>query len=561
MEETLLKIESSDLPLESVYRWEKERPNSVYMTQPLGHGQVKDYTWAQTIDEARRMAAHLKSLGHPPGTKVAILSKNCAHFILSDLAIWMAGYVSVALYPTSAPDTIQYILEHSESKLLFVGKLDAFEASTTVPEGMACIAYPLAPKNNYTQWDEIIKKTEPIEGRPVRDLEDSSLLIYTSGSTGKPKGVEHSFRSIVAGPKGAIKIFQLSKEDRFISYLPLAHVFERAAIEIASFQLGNRVFFAESLDTFVADLNRAKPTFFHSVPRLWLKFQQGVLHKMPQKKLSFLTSIPILGGIVKKKILTGLGLDSAKYAVSGSAPIPPQLIDWYRHLGLELLEGYAMTEDFVCSHISLPGKSRVGYVGNPVPGAQVRISPEGEVQLKTLGNMTGYYKDPDLTKDSYTEDGYFKTGDRGERDEAGRLKITGRVKELFKTSKGKYISPAPIENMLNADLAVELSCVTGAGFAQPFAFVMLNESLRKQLANGTADKAAIVAGLTQLLQQINRDVEEWERLSCIVIARDEWAIDNGFLTPTMKLKRGAVDDNYGQDMAKWAETKEKVVWQ
>lgn len=556
-----MKIESSDLPLESVYKWEKERPNSIYMTQPLGHGAVKDYTWAQTVDEARRMAAHLKSLGHPPGSKIAILSKNCAHFILSDLAIWMAGYVSVALYPTSAPDTIQYILEHSESKLLFVGKLDEFNAATTVPAGMDCIAYPLAPKTDYTKWDDIIKKTEPIEGRPVRELEESSLLIYTSGSTGKPKGVEHTFRSIVAGPKGAVSIFKLGPEDRFISYLPLAHVFERAAIEIASFQIGNRVFFAESLETFVNDVKRARPTFFHSVPRLWLKFQQGVLAKMPEKKLRLLSSIPILGGIVKKKILTGLGLDQAKFAVSGSAPIPPQLIEWYRKLGLELLEGYAMTEDFVCSHISLPGKSRVGYVGNPVPGADVRISAEGEIQLKTLGNMKGYYKEPEMTKECYTEDGYFKTGDRGERDEAGRLKITGRVKELFKTSKGKYISPAPIENMLNADLAVELSCVTGAGFAQPFAFVMLSEGLRKQLANGSADKASIEAGLSQLLDKVNSQVEEWERLSSIVIARDEWAIDNGFLTPTMKLKRGAIDDSYGTDMAKWAECKQKVVWQ
>jgi len=557
----MLKIEASDLPLECVYRWERERPGSIYMTQPIGNGQVKDYTWAETLNQARRMAAHLKSLGHPPGTKIAILSKNCAHFMFSDLAIWMAGYVSVALYPTSAPDTIQYILEHSETKLLFVGKLDEFNADTMVPAGMDCIAYPLAPKTEYTQWDEIIKKTEPLQGNPVRDLDDSALLIYTSGSTGKPKGVEHAFRSTVAGPKGAIKIFQLTNEDRFISYLPLAHVFERAAIEMASFLLGNRVFFAESLDTFVADLNRAKPTFFHSVPRLWLKFQQGVLKKMPQKKLSLLTKIPILSGIVKRKILKGLGLDEAKYAVSGSAPIPPQLIDWYRNLGLELLEGYAMTEDFVCSHLSYPGKSRVGYVGNTMPGAECRISPEGEIQLKTPGNMLGYYKEPELTKESYTEDGFFKTGDRGERDSEGRLKITGRVKELFKTSKGKYISPAPIENLLNADEDVEMSCVTGAGFVQPFAFVMLNEHLRNDLAKGTADKAAIEARLSQLLTKVNSQVEEWERLASIVVARDEWAIDNGFLTPTMKLKRAAVDDNYGAEMTKWSECKQKVVWQ
>lgn len=557
----MLTIEPRDLPLECVYHWEKERPHSIYMTQPIGNGQVKDYTWSQTLNEARKMAKYLQSQGYPPGSKIAILSKNCAHFILSDLAIWMAGYVSVALYPTSAPDTIQYILEHSETRLLFVGKLDAFDAASTVPEGMPCVAYPLAPKTDYPKWDDIIRDTPPIEGSPIRDIEESSLLIYTSGSTGKPKGVEHTFRSIVAGPKGAIKVFGLDYNDRFISYLPLAHVFERAAIEIASFMLGNRVFFAESLDTFVADLNRAKPTFFHSVPRLWLKFQQGVQKKMPPKKLNLILKIPILNGIVKKKILKGLGLDEAKYAVSGSAPIPPQLIEWYRALGLELLEGYAMTEDFVCSHLSLPGRSRVGYVGNTVDGAEVRISPEGEIQLKTLGCMKGYFKEPELTKESFTEDGFFKTGDRGELDSAGRLKITGRVKELFKTSKGKYISPAPIENILNAHDLVEMSCVTGAGFAQPFAFVMLAEGVRAELNRGAADKGMIVAQLSELLDQVNRQVEEWEKLSCLVIARDEWAIDNGFLTPTMKLKRSAIDDTYGADLQKWAESKEKVAWQ
>lgn len=556
-----MQIESKDLTLECAYRWEKECPERVYMTQPMGNGVVRDFTWAQTMDEARRMAAHLKAQDFPAGSKIAILSKNCAHFIISDLAIWMAGHVSVALYPTSSPETILYILEHSETKLMFVGKLDHFDAAAMVPEGMPCISYPLSPKTDYKTWDEIIKSTEPMTGDPKRDVDETSLLIYTSGSTGKPKGVEHSFKSIVAGPKGAIKIFNITAEDRFISYLPLAHVFERAAVEIASIMVGARVFFADALETFAADLNRAKPTFFHSVPRLWLKFQQKVSLAMPEKKLAFLLKLPIISGIVKKKILTGLGLDQARFAVSGSAPIPPQLIDWYRALGLELLEGYAMTEDFVCSHLSLPGSSRVGYVGNPVPGVEVRLSSESEVQLKTPGLMKGYYKQEDLTKEALTDDGFFKTGDRGEIDEKGRLKITGRVKELFKTSKGKYISPAPIENLLNAHNLVELSCVTGSGYVQPFAFVMLAEDVRKDVTSGRADKAAIESELKALLSKINKQVEEWEKLSSIVIVKEEWAIENNFLTPTLKLKRATVDETYAAEMDNWSESKEKVSWQ
>lgn len=554
------QITSKDLALESLYRWEKETPQRVYMTQPLGGGALREFTWAQTADEARRMAAHLKGLGFPPGSRIAILSKNCAHFILSDLAIWMAGYVSVALYPTSSPETIQYILEHSETKLMFVGKLDHFDAKSMVPAGLPCIAYPLAPKTDYTKWDDIIKSTQPISGSPTRDPDDTSLFIYTSGSTGQPKGVEHTFRSTVAGPKGAIEIFKITNQDRFISYLPLAHVFERAAVEIATILGGCKLFFAESLDTFVEDVKRARPTIFHSVPRLWLKFQQGVSKKLPEHKLRVFLKIPILSGLIKKKILTGLGLDQTRFALSGSAPIPPQLIEWYRALGLELLEGYAMTEEFVCSHVSRPGRSRVGYVGDPMPGVQVRISDEGEIQLLTPGLMKGYFKQEEATREALTEDGWLRTGDRGERDHEGRLKITGRVKELFKTSKGKYISPAPIENLLNAHPYVEMSCVTGSGYAMAFAFVMLAEGLRHDLASGKAERAEVEKQLRELLDKVNRTVEEWERLTCLVVIKEEWTIENNFLTPSMKLKRSSVDDAYKAEMDKWAETK-GVAWQ
>ena len=556
-----MKIEAKDLPLERAYQWEKERGQAVYMTQPTGGGAVTDYTWAETVDQARRMAAHLKSLGFPPGSKIAILSKNCAHFILSDLAIWMAGYVSVAMYPTLTEETIRYILDHSESKLLFVGKLDTWEHQKgAVPAGLPCIAYPLAPPNDFPKWDEIVKKTQPIAGSPVRGADDTAALIYTSGSTGTAKGVEHTFRSMSATPKAIAEVIPFGPEDRVISYLPMAHAFERAAIELMSFRFGFHIFFAEALETFVADVNRARPTIFHSVPRLWLKFHQGVLAKMPEKKLRTLLKIPIVSGIVKKKILTGLGLNETKIAISGSAPIPPQLIQWYRDLGLELLEGYAMSEDFCYSHLSLPGKARAGYVGNLLPGADRKISPEGEILIKSPGAMKSYYKEPEMTKESFTPDGYFKTGDRGEVDGEGRLKITGRVKELFKSSKGKYIAPAPIENLINAEGTVELSCVTGSGLPQPVALVQLNEALRKAFKNGGGDKAAVEASLASLLASVNGQVEEWEQLACLVVVSDEWAIENGFLTPSLKLRRSAIDDTYGKDLERWGESKQKVVW-
>ena len=549
------------LTLDDAYHWESKTPDRVWLTQPIGDGKVQTYTWAQAMDEVRRMAAHLQSLGLDPGSHIGLISKNCAHFILADLAIWMAGHVSVALYPTLNADTIEYILDHSESKLLFVGKLDDWsEIKKGIPDSMPCISFPLAPPNDYPTWDSIIAATEPLQGNPRVKAEDPAIIVYTSGSTGRPKGVMHSFGAIAASVEGAESIFHATPEDRMLSYLPLAHVFERFCVETQGLRAGMQIFFAESLDTFVADLNRAQPTIFVSVPRLWLKFQLGVFRKMPPEKLARLIRIPLLNRVIKKKILTGLGLQHVRLAASGSAPIPPDLIQWYRDLGLELLEGYGMSEDFAYSHATIPGKGRVGYVGSPMPGVEVKISDEGEILIKSPGNMMGYYKQPELAAECYTEDGFFKTGDRGERDEAGRLKITGRVKELFKTSKGKYVAPAPIENLLNNHPEVELCCVTGSGNPQPYALILPAEELRPGLAD-PAERKRFEAELTALLDSVNQEVESFERLQFLVVVKDPWAIENGFLTPTMKIKRSKIEDTYTPMSEGWYTAGKRVVWE
>jgi long-chain acyl-CoA synthetase len=394
------------LILDYVYDLEASQPDKVYLTQPLGQGKVADYTWKQTLDQSRRMAAYLKSRNFEPGARIAILSKNCAHFFMAELAIWMAGYTTVAIFPTETAETVNYVLEHSGASLLFVGKLDTWnQQEPGVPAGLPRIAFPLAPRTDYDTWDSIASRTEPMGGRPARAPDDTAMIIYTSGSTGQPKGVMHCFENITRASEGITadiksRIGNLP-ENRIMSYLPLAHVFERAWVECASLIDGNtRVYFAETLDTFLADLNRARPTTFISVPRLWLKFQQGVFTKMPPKKLDRLLSIPILGRIVGRKVLKGLGLDQALLAGSGSAPIPADLIAWYRRLGLNLIEGYAMTEDFAYSHNSTEAINEPGCVGVPLAGVKVRISDEGEILIKSPGAMTGYFKRPDLTAES-----------------------------------------------------------------------------------------------------------------------------------------------------------------
>jgi long-subunit acyl-CoA synthetase (AMP-forming) len=554
------------LMLDYVYSHESKHADQIFMTQPIGGGQVVDYTWKQTMDQARRMAAHLKAQNLEPGARVAILSKNCAHFIMAELAIWMAGCTTVAIFPTETAETVRYVLDHSEASLLFVGKLDTFDQQRPgIPQDMPIIAFPLAPKNSYEAWDAVTARTKPLTGQPARSGTDIAILMYTSGSTGQPKGVMHSFERITAAAEGINNDTKnrigTQTRNRMLSYLPLAHVFERAWVESASLVNGEtHLFFAESLDTFIQDLNRAKPVTFISVPRLWLKFQQGVFAKMPPKKLDRLLSIPILGKIVGRKVLKGLGLDHALLAGSGSAPIPAELIAWYRRLGLNLIEGYAMTEDFAYSHNSTDKINAPGCVGVPLKGVEVRISEVGEVLIKSPGQFVGYYKRPDLNAEVFTEDGFFRTGDKGERRADGLLKLTGRVKELFKTSKGKYVAPAPIENRLNACNRIETSMVSGVGQPSAYAMVVLAETVRPQVKSDPAFKAQIHAELEQLLDKVNAELADYERLQMLVVAPEPWSIENGMLTPTMKIKRARIESAVESQLPGWYAGQEKVRW-
>jgi long-subunit acyl-CoA synthetase (AMP-forming) len=510
------------------------------------------------------MAAHLKSRGFEPGARIAILSKNCAHFIMAELAIWMAGHTTVAIFPTETAETVRYVLEHSGASLLFVGKLDTWpQQQPGVPAGLPCIALPLAPRTDFETWDVIVARTAPLPGRPQRAPDDLAMIIYTSGSTGQPKGVMVSFRALTRAAEGIVQDTRRRVgpgESRMLSYLPLAHSYERSWVEASSLVDGAmHVYFAESLDTFLQDLQRARPTLFLSVPRLWLKFQQGVFAKMPPAKLDRLLGVPILGRIVARKVLKGLGLDQVRQAGSGSAPIPADLIRWYRRLGLELFEGYAMTEDNSYSHTSNVQFSEPGWVGVPLPGVEVRLDSNGEILIKSPGQFSGYYRQPELTAASFTEDGFFRTGDLGERRADGMLKITGRAKELFKTAKGKYVAPAPIENRINAHPMVELSIVSGVGQPAAYAIVQLAEALRPRVSD-PAMREQVQRELERLLEAVNQAVADYEQLRMIIIARDPWSIENGCLTPTMKIRRARIEAAVAVQVERWYADPQKVLW-
>ena len=552
---------TNKLPLDMVYHWENTKANSLYMTQPIGDGKVVEYTWGRAVDEARRVAAYLKSLNLPEKSRIGLISKNCAQWVMTDWAIWMAGHISVPLYPTLNADTVNYILNHAECDVLFVGKLDDWDMMKPgVPESVRCISFPLSPPNDFESWDDIVAKYPPLEENTHRDPDELATIVYTSGSTGRPKGVMLSFRNMAFSAEGGTQVLGVGSEERMLSYLPLAHVFERTFVELGSLYTGFQLYFAESLDTFVQDLQRAQPTLFLSVPRLWVKFQHGVLQKLPKQKLERLMKIPVVNKLIKKKVLKGLGLSKVKLAGSGSAPLSSDVLDWYRNLGLELLEGYGMSENFAYSHMNKPGRSRTGYVGEALPGVEVKISEQGEVLVKSPATMMGYYKDEEKTRETFTDDGFLKTGDKGEIDEMGRLKLTGRIKEIFKTSKGKYIAPAPIENRLMSHDAIEMVCVSGANQTQPHALVMLGEEVRPKTADENFRKE-LEASFKNLIQEVNKTVDPHEQLAFITVVSDEWSIENSFLTPTLKLKRNVVEDAYQEKVDNWYAQRQAVIWQ
>ena len=559
-EDKMSAIDANTLPLQRLYHWERERADAVWLTQPMGGGELRELTWRQGADEVRRVAAYLRAQDWPAGSRIAILGKNSAQWILADLAVWMAGHVSVPLYPMQTAANARQILEHCEAVACFVGKLDDWAGMKPALDGIQAIALPLSPPAAEPApggplWDDIVARTAPLAGQPTRAAEELATIIYTSGTTGQSKGVMHSFGTLTAAVTMGMQRARLTSHDRMLSYLPLAHIAERALVELGTLTSGMPLFFAESLDTFQADLQRARPTVFFSVPRLWTKFQQGVNAKLPQPKLALLLKLPVIGGIVRRKVLTGLGLDQTRMAAGGASPMPAELLRWWAALGLQITEAYGMTENAGISQATLEHEFRPGTVGRSYDGVDCRIDPAtGEIQMKSAGLMLGYYKAPELTREAFTADGWLHTGDKGLFEPDGNLRIIGRVKDNFKSSKGKYIAPAPIEDKLSRHPAIEACCVVGANLEKAIGLVMLNEAAAKE------PRTTLGASLAEHLQQINATLDPHEQLACIVVSDQPWSIEAGFLTPTFKIKRNRIEEAYEARFASWAGGREPVQW-
>lgn len=541
--------------LDYFLQWEEQTADQIFLRQAHG-GAWKTWSWAQAGKESRAIAGALKELGLVPGDKVAILSKNCAHWFMADIAIMMGGFISVPIYPTLSAELIEEIILHSEAKAIIIGKLDDYPGQQSgIPEACIKIGNRLFGIPEDQLWEEWVEKSPEITDTYDWRREDICTIIYTSGTTGKSKGVMHTAGAFEDTLRMIMRELGLPMHPRIFSYLPLSHIAERVAIENYGIRAGATISFAESLEKFNANLVDTQPDLFVAVPRIWSKYREGILAKIPQERLNLLLKIPLLSTIVRKSIRKKLGLARAKLFFSGAAPISAELQEWFDRLGINILQVYGMTEDCVYAHMNRPGDNRFGTVGKPLPGLQVKFSEEGEIRLKGPGIFKGYFKEPELTANSFDEEGFLKSGDKGEYDRDGFLMITGRVKDQFKTDKGKYIAPAPIELKIQNDPIIEQACVVGTGIPQPMTLVVLSENV------GQADRSEITRQLHRLIEMVNDDLENYERLEKIIVVKEGWTIENEMLTPTLKLKRNLIEGTYGKHFNHWYAMEEKVLWE
>ncbi len=546
------------------YEWEQKHRNRPLLRQPFGDN-WEIYTWGEVGQMARKLATGLKSLGLRENAHIGLISKNCREWIIADMAIMMAGYVSVPFFPSLKGEELNFLLDYGDVDLIFVGKIETWQdINNDIPLELPIIKFPnykgFSIVDRGEEWFEFLGKHNPIKNPHIPRLSDLWTIIFTSGTTGNPKGVKLSYYAIdetknITLNENPLKV-DFSGNNSFISYLPLNHIAERVVVEHVCLRFGGSLSFVESIDSFAKNLRDIQPHIFFAAPRIWTKFQLGILGKLSQKKLDILTRIPIISGLIKNKLKKGLGLNRARSTISGSAPISISTIKWFRKVGIYITNGYGMTENCaICSQVDGRNFKKLDSVGRAQYGAEIKIDESsGEVLMRGPYVMDGYYKNDELTTKTLV-DGWLHTGDKGYLDEDNYLNITGRVSDSFKTSKGEFIEPLTLESYFADIQEIEEICITGLGLTQPIGLVQLSD-IGKSIKRNELSEI-----LDEKLAEINSDLENYKKISTIVIVKDQWTEQNKILGPTLKIKRGNVEEMYFSKYNSWESNNSKIVWE
>ena len=525
-------------------QWNAQCPDKIWLKERNGDG-VRDWSWAEAHREINAIAAwqeqHLEGSGH----RIGLLSKNRPHWYFADFGSIAAGNVVIPMFTTLAGETAEYVMSFTEMKMLIVGETENWDkVKPGLPKDIQLICLPgVELEEEHLRWDDIV---EPHRGsRPNYQCKPDDLvsLVFTSGTTGVPKGVMQTHTSNIVPVGRFSQAFGAEVGSRYFSYLPLSHIAERQIVEGASLINCGEVHFNENMGTLLRDLPECRPDIMFGPPRVWEQLQQGIIAQFgSQEAIDAALEADSEG--VGKMIREKLGLDRASYLLTAAAPTPPALIHWYERFGIRLLEGFGQTE-CMGPIVTDPNDRRVGSIGKPMPGVEIRLSEEDELQVKAEGCSPGYYNMPEKTAETFV-DGWVYTGDKVKVDEDGFYYITGRVKDYFKTIQGKFVAPTPMENIFAENPHTEQICLLGRGYSKTVMTCVLSE-LAKKLPKEDIEKV-----LREQVDAVNAEVEKHARIGAVVVSTEPWTIDNNILTPTMKIRRERVEELFGERSAELA---------
>jgi long-chain acyl-CoA synthetase len=591
--------------IERFYERVLQHPDKVAFKIKAGQG-WQDVTWRDYGDTVRRAAKSLLSLGYGHGDKIGLLSGNRPEWHMIDVASMSLGGATAAVYTTNSPEQVAYIIDHSDSKVAFVDTRDQLEKilkmRSELPKLQKVVIFGEiddVDKEFVIGWNEFLALGADIEDGRVDDAlkavkpSDLATFVYTSGTTGPPKAVMLSHSNIYWTAQHSEEHIPIDGESaRALSYLPLSHIAERMISHLLQIYYGSETWFAESIDTLLEDLAACKPTYFFGVPRVWEKFYAGVQAKMaaadPNDRKTKLAKkavelgrqvsiaeqeavarggkmadarIPVsvklrhaaLDKLVLHKIRGAFGLDECKLALSAAAPLNPDIIWFFHSIGLKITEGYGQSEDNGPTSWNPPHSIKIGTVGSPLPGLEVKLDEDGEILVRGGNIMAGYYKDDVATKEAIDEDGWLHSGDIGEFDANNYLTITDRKKEIIITAGGKNIAPSQIEERIKFHPLVSQAVIIGD--KRPFLTALITLDPEKApiwaKENGVEGDIAAIASNERTIKEIEAQIHEVNQHVAKVEGIKKFRVlDRDFLqeeeeiTPTMKVKRRKIGEFY-----------------
>ncbi|HEU4726244.1 MAG TPA: long-chain fatty acid--CoA ligase [Kofleriaceae bacterium] len=574
-------------------RQAQARPSAIAY-QAKVNGRWQPTTYRTYADQVRTAARALISLGFPRGGKVAILGFNRPEWVILDQAAMMAGGAAAGIYTTCSPDEVQYIVHHSEAYVVLVedaaqlAKVRARRDQLPLLRWIVVMRGMTATGDDVLSWDELTARADAtpeseLDARLASiDPSELATLIYTSGTTGPPKGVMLSHRNLAWTSQLMIDLGGgYHADDSTLSYLPLSHIAEQMSTIHMPVTAGATVYFAESIEAVPENLKETHPSVFFGVPRVWEKFHAGLTARLaeitgPKRKLLdwarrvagqvnalrdrgqplprlLQAQYALAQRLVLHKLKLAIGFDRARVLMSGAAPIAPDVLEFFYSIDLPIREVYGQSEDCGPTSYNLPGRTRLGSVGPPLPGLEVKIAEDGEILVRGPNVFLGYYKEPEATA-ATMKDGWLCSGDLGAFDKDGFLTITGRKKEIIITAGGKNIAPKNIEAAIKQSPLIAEAVVIGDRRKYLVTLITLDEAVARQLAPSVADPPQLAgapeirAAVQRQIDQVNETLARVEQIKKFAILPRPFAVETGELTPTMKLKRKVIAQLHAREI-------------